>query len=136
MHSKKGHFHCSNMSFIHGTEEGKEFLSHMDLVFEGLMGMVGIVKGRERGFVDDFGLENEVGGLIRVEIIQLLDSSRGYGCFDGNSVSFLCGGLFSQCLLVTVAGVSICEFSTPGDVVIYVSQSAQGAIPSSFNRGI
>ena len=69
MHLKEAHFYCGNMSFIHGMEGGKEFFGHLDLVFEGSMRMVGIVKGRERGFVDDFSSKSEVGGFIWVEII-------------------------------------------------------------------
>ena len=38
------------MSFIHGLQGGKEFFSHLDLVFKGPMGVIGIVEGREGGF--------------------------------------------------------------------------------------
>ena len=37
---------------------------------------------------------------------------------------------------MTMAGVSICEFLTPGNVVVYIRQSAQGEIPGSFNKDI
>ena len=39
------------------------------------MRVIGIVEGGERGFVDDFGLEGEIGSLVRIEFVQLLYSS-------------------------------------------------------------
>ena len=65
------------MSFVHSLEGGKEFLGHLDLVFEGSVRVVGVVKGREGGFIDNFPPEGEVRGFVRVEFIQLLYCSGG-----------------------------------------------------------
>ena len=65
------------MSFVHSLERGKEFLGHLDLVFEGSVRVVGIVKGREGGFIDNFPSEGKVGGFVWVEFIQLLYGGRG-----------------------------------------------------------
>ena len=59
-HSQQGSFDCGNMGFIHGLEWRKKFFSHLNLVFKGSVGMIGIVKGSEGGFMDDFGLEGKV----------------------------------------------------------------------------
>ena len=32
--------------------------------------------------------ERFLGGFVRVEVVQLLDSSRGQGCFNSSGVSF------------------------------------------------
>ena len=65
------------MSFVHSLEGGKEFLGHLDLMFEGSVRMVGIVKGGEGGFIDNFPPEGKVRGFVRVEFIQLLYGSGG-----------------------------------------------------------
>ena len=65
------------MSLIHSFQGGKKFLSHLDLVFEGSVGVICVVKGGERGFVDDFLLEGKVRGFVRIEFVQLLYSGRG-----------------------------------------------------------
>ena len=65
------------MSFVHSLERGKEFFSHLDLVFEGSVRVVGVVKGGEGRFIDNFLSEGKVRGFVRVEFIQLLYSSRG-----------------------------------------------------------
>ena len=57
------------MGFIHSLQGGKEFFRHLNLVFEGSMGVIGIVKGSERGFVNNFGSERKVGGLVRVKFV-------------------------------------------------------------------
>ena len=69
MHLKEGCFYCGNMSFIHGLQGGKEFLSHLDLVFEGAMGVISIVKGSERGLIDNFLLKRKVRGFVGVEFV-------------------------------------------------------------------
>ena len=65
------------MSFVHGLERGQEFLGHLDLVFKGSVGVVGVVKSREGGFIDNFPSEGKVRGFVRVEFIQLLYGSGG-----------------------------------------------------------
>ena len=65
------------MSFIHSLERGEEFFNHLNLMLERSVGMICTIKDSEGGFMDDFGSEGEVGGFIGVEVIQLLDSSRG-----------------------------------------------------------
>ena len=57
------------MGFIHSLQGGKEFLCHPNLVFEGSMGVIGIVEGSERGLMNDFDSEGEVGGFVSVEFI-------------------------------------------------------------------
>ena len=57
------------MGFVHSLQGGEEFLCHLNLVLEGLMGVIGIVKGSERGLMNDFGSEGEVGGFVGVEFI-------------------------------------------------------------------
>ena len=46
------------MGFIHSLQGRKEVLCHLDLVFERSMGVIGIVEGSERGFINNFGLED------------------------------------------------------------------------------
>ena len=71
------------MGLIHSSEGGKEFFCHLNLVFEGLVGMVCIIKSGKGGFIDDLGSERKIGGFIWIKLIQLLDCSEGYGCFSG-----------------------------------------------------
>ena len=73
------------MGLVHSLEGGKQFFCHLNLVLEGLVGMVCIIESGKRGFIDDLGLEREVGGFIWIELIQLLDCSEGYGYFGGVS---------------------------------------------------
>ena len=80
------------MSFVHGLQGGKEFLGHLDLVFKGSVRVIGIIEGREGGFVDDFLLEGKVRGFVGVEFIQLLYGGRGQGSFSGSIAIFGCFG--------------------------------------------
>ena len=57
------------MGFVHSLQGRKEFLCHLDLVFEGPMGVIGIVKGSERGFVNNFSSKGKVGGLVGVKFV-------------------------------------------------------------------
>ena len=65
------------MGLIHSLEGGKKFFCHLNLVCEGLVGMIHVIKSGERGFVDDLGLEREIGGFVRVKFVQLLNCSEG-----------------------------------------------------------
>ena len=65
------------MSFVHGPEGGKEFFGHLDLVFKGSVRVVGVVEGREGGFINNFLSEGKVRGFVRIEFIQLLYGGRG-----------------------------------------------------------
>ena len=65
------------MSFVHSLERGEEFFGHLDLVFEGSMRVISVVKGGEGGFIDNFPSEGKVRGFVRVEFIQLLYGSGG-----------------------------------------------------------
>ena len=65
------------MGFIHGFQRGKKFLCHLDLVFEGSVGVICVVKGGERGFIDNFLLEGKVRGFVRIEFVQLLYGGKG-----------------------------------------------------------
>ena len=108
------------MSFIHGFQRGKKFLCHLDLVFEGSVGVICVVKSGERGFVDNFLLKGKVRGFVRIEFVQLLYGGRGQGSFGRSIAVFGHFGFRQWCLLVTSAGISIGKSTTPGDMVINV----------------
>ena len=57
------------MGFVHSPKRRKKFFCHLNLVFERLMRVIGIIEGGEEGFMNDFGSEREVGGLVRVEFV-------------------------------------------------------------------
>ena len=57
------------MGFVHSLQGGKELFSHLDLVFERSVGVIGRVEGSEGGLINDFSLERKVGGFVRVEFI-------------------------------------------------------------------
>ena len=57
------------MSFVHGLQGGKKFLCHLDLVFKGSVGVVCIVEGGERGFINNLLLEGKVRGFVRIEFV-------------------------------------------------------------------
>ena len=78
------------MSFVHGPQGGKKFLSHLDLVFKGLVRVIGVVKGGEGGFIDNFLSEGEIGGFVGIEFVQLLYGGRGQGCFGTSVATFRC----------------------------------------------
>ena len=63
------------MSLIHSPERKKKFFGHLNLVLERSLGMIHVVKSSEGGFLDNLGSEREVGGFVRVEFVQLLNSS-------------------------------------------------------------
>ena len=103
------------MSFVHSLQEGKKFFCHLNLVFEGMMGVIGIVKGSERGLMNDFSSEREVGGFVRVKFIQLLYGGERQGGFGRGNVIFR---FRWWRFFVTPAGVTIGESSTPGNMVV------------------
>ena len=82
------------------------------------MGVIGIVKGSEGGLVDNLLLERKVRGFVRVKFIQLLYGGEKQGGFGKGSVVFRCFGLGWWCLLVTSAGITIGESTTPGNMVV------------------
>ena len=106
------------MSFIHGFQGGKEFFSHLDLVFKGSMRVIGIVKGSERGFIDNFLSEGEVGGFIGIKFIQLLYCGERWGSFSRSSIVFGYFGFGLWRFFMTSAGVAISESTTPGNMVV------------------
>ena len=106
------------MSFVHGLQGGKKFLCHLDLVFEGSVGVVCVVEGSEGGLVDDFFPEGKVRGFVGVEFVQLLYGGRGQGSFGRSIAIFGCFGCRWWCLPVTLTGVTISESTTPGDMVV------------------
>ena len=60
------------MGFVHGLQGREELFSHLNLMFERLMRVIGIVEGSEEGLINDFLLERKVGGFVGVKFIQLL----------------------------------------------------------------
>ena len=82
------------------------------------MGVIGIVKSGEGGFVDNFLLERKVRGFVRIEFIQLLYGGERQGVFGRGSVVFRCFRLRWWCLLVTLTGITIGESTTPGNMVV------------------
>ena len=106
------------MGFVHGFQRGKKFLRHLNLVFEGSVGVICIVKGGEGGLVDNLFSEGKVRGFVRVEFIQLLYSGKGQGGFGRGVAVFRHFGFKWWCLLVTSAGISISKSMTPGNMVV------------------
>ena len=83
------------------------------------MGVIGIVKGSEGGLIDNFLPERKVRGFVGVKFIQLLYSGERQGGFSRGSVVFGCFRLgWWWCSFVTLAGVTIGESLTPGNMVI------------------
>ena len=82
------------------------------------MGVIGIVKGSERGLIDNFLLKRKVRGFVRVEFVQLLYGGKRQGSFGRGNVVFRCFGFGWWRLLKTSAGITISESMTPGDMVI------------------
>ena len=82
------------------------------------MGVIGIVKGSEGGLIDDFLLERKVGGFVGVEFIQLLYGGERQGSFSRGNIVSGCFGLGWWHFFVTLAGISISESTTPGNMVI------------------
>ena len=68
-HRQERSFDGGDVSFVHSLERGEEFFGHLDLVFEGSMRVIGVVKGGEGGFIDNFPPEGKVRGFVRVEFI-------------------------------------------------------------------
>ena len=82
------------------------------------MGVIGVVKGSEGGFIDNFLPEREVRGFVRIKFIQLLYGGERWGGFGRGSVVFGCFGLGWWCLFVTLTGITIGESLTPGNMVV------------------
>ena len=82
------------------------------------MGVIGVVKGSEGGLVDDFLLERKVRGFVRVEFVQLLYGGERQGSFSRGNVVSGCFGLGWWCLFMTLAGITISESKTPGNMVV------------------
>ena len=82
------------------------------------MGVIGIVKSSEGGFIDNFLSEGKVRGFVGVKFIQLLHGGERQGGFGRGSIVFGCFGLGWWCLLVTSTGITIGESTTPGNMVV------------------
>ena len=106
------------MGFVHGFLRGKKFLHHLDLVFEGSVGVICVVEGSKGGLVDNFFPEGKVRGFVRVEFIQLLYGGKGQGSFGRSVAIFGCFGFRWWCLFMTLTGITISKSTTPGDMVV------------------
>ena len=84
------------------------------------MGVIGVVKGGKGRLIDNFLLEGKVGGLVGIKLIQLLYSGERQGGFGRGNVVSGCFGLGWWRLFVTLAGITISESPTPGNMVIDV----------------
>ena len=81
--------------------------------------------------------ERFLGGFVRVEVVQLLDSSRRQGCFNSSGgVSFGQSWFLSWCFFVATTGVSMSVSPQHQAImVINIGQLTQEAVSNSFDKG-